>query len=66
MKRELKCRKDERPCMWLDRICEYYETHEVSKKEMREILQEVSTQGYINGMDDAKKVYGGVWRSWQK
>lgn len=49
MKRELKRRKDERTCEWLDRICEYYGTHEVSKKEMREILREVSVHSYING-----------------
>lgn len=59
MKRELKHRKDEKLYQWIDRLAEYYDTHDVPTNEMRWI-REVSVQSYIHGTNDAHKVYGGV------
>lgn len=54
MKREqLKHRKDENLSQWIDRISAYYDTHEVTTKEMRDILHEVSVQSYIEGSNAA-------------
>lgn len=60
MKKQLKHRKDENLSQWMDRLSDYYDTHEVPTKEMGEILREVSVQSYIQGTNAAHKVYGGV------
>ena len=61
MKKELKLRKDENLSQWINRLMEYYDTHEtVSHNEMYGILREVSIQSYIHGSNDAQRVYGGV------
>lgn len=60
MRKELKHRKGERLYEWIERISAYYDTHNVSTREMHEIMREVSVQSYIHGTDDAHKVYAGV------
>lgn len=60
MRKELKLRKGERLCEWIDRLTAHYEIHDVSSKDMSEILREVSVQSYILGTNDAHKVYGGL------
>lgn len=49
MKKQLKHRKDENLSQWVERLSEYYDTHEVPTKDFREILREVSVQSYIAG-----------------
>lgn len=60
MKKELKLRKDERLCEWIDRLTAYYDNNDVPTKEMGDILREVSVQSYIVGTESAQRVYGGV------
>lgn len=60
MKKELKHRKGERLYEWIERISAYYDTHDVPTNEMFDILREVSVQSYIQGTNDAQKVYAGV------
>lgn len=60
MKKELKLRKGERLCDWISRLSAYYDNNKVPTKEMGEIIREVSVQSYINGTNDAHKVYGGL------
>lgn len=49
MKKQLKHRKDENLSQWMDRLTEYYNTHVLTKKVLRDLLQEVSVQSYIEG-----------------
>ena len=60
MKKHLKLNKGERLHEWIQRLTAYYDNDNVPTKEMEEILREVSVQSYIQGTDDAHKVYGGV------
>ena len=60
MKKHLKLRKDERLYQWIDRLSAYYDNNDVPTEEMSDILRDVSVQSYIDGTNDAQRVYGGV------
>lgn len=53
MKKHLKLRKDENLSQWMERLSTYYDNNEVSTKDFREILHEVSVQSYIAGSNAA-------------
>ena len=51
MKKELKLKKDEPLHEWLDRIAEYWHFG----AELRETLEEISKESYIQGSNDTSK-----------
>ena len=51
MKKQLQIKKNEPLHEWLDRIAEYWNFGE----ELREILQEISKESYLQGSNDTAK-----------
>lgn len=62
MKKHLKLRKDENLSQWLERLSTYYDNNEVSTKDFREILREVSVQSYIAGSNAATSMMNNFIR----
>ena len=62
MKKQLKHRKDENLSQWLERLSTYYDNNEVSTKDFREILREVSVQSYIAGSNAATSMMNNFVR----
>lgn len=62
MKKELKIRKGERLCEWIDRLSAYYDNNDVPTKGFREILHEVSVQSYIAGSNAATSMMNNFMR----
>lgn len=62
MKKHLKLRKDENLSQWMERLSTYYDNNEVSTKDFREILREVSVQSYIAGSNAATSMMNNFMR----
>lgn len=62
MKKQLKHRKDENLSQWVERLSTYYDNNEVSTKDFREILREVSVQSYIAGSNAATSMMNNFMR----
>lgn len=62
MKKHLRMRKDERLYQLIDRLTAYYDNNEVSTKDFREILHEVSVQSYIAGSNAMASITNGFMR----